>query len=434
LTAGLLPVRASGPVGHAAHRYDIEALRRVLAFHDWGMPMKIRARTLLTKLALVVGALLVTFVVAEVGVRVLGLAPPAAPKGDAIQNVLEFDDKLETRYRPGARTTIHSQYGEFTAEYAFNELGLRDRPIPPRSEDRSYRILALGNSFVEGWGVRVEDSFLRVAEERWNAAGSGRQRPVRLINAGASGYGAAQCYLLCKDLLPRVQPDAVVFFYIPTMLSADHKFMRKAEVDGQGLALGLNVEAVLNPPAPSTGTGTAFDDSSLTARLAEYSSLVRLIRVRLANRAAQRSIIRGDPQSDLLAAYRAPVESLAEMHEPALRHIAGMARLAREAGVPFLVVQLPMPFEVSDQEWVKGRKIYGLDGVASERPELTRLPAAFLRAQDVGIIAAHEFLASRAAHGASDPRIYFDYDFHLNVVGQRLLGTWLADTLARHIP
>lgn len=83
-----------------------------------------------------------TLGVVEIGVRVLGLAPPPTPpgRGGELRSVLEFDPVLETRYRPEATTTVRSPRGEFEIEYRFNELGLRDRPL---SEDGLTRILPL---------------------------------------------------------------------------------------------------------------------------------------------------------------------------------------------------------------------------------------------------------------------------------------------------
>jgi lysophospholipase L1-like esterase len=387
----------------------------------------------LGKLALLAGSLTLVLIAAEIGVRVLGLAPPAPSRGsDSVESVVLFDAKLETRYQANAHTKIQSQYGEFAIDYDFNELGLRDRAVPSRSEDNSFRILALGNSFVEGWGVQTEDSFLHVAEARLNAARSRPERSVRIVNGGASGYGAAQCYLLCKELLPKTQPDAVVFFYLPTMLPADQKFLAKAELNKEQIAQGLNVDAVINAPTTKKAgvAGNAFVDSAIVTGMSEYSCLARLVRSRVANRAAQQSIVPGDSQSDLFAAYRAPAEKLADMHAGTLRHVLAMARLAREAGLPFVVVQLPMPFEISTSEWGHGRQIYGLTEEVRVPSELRRLPMDALQKEEIPLFAAHEFLAEKAQ---SQPGIYFAFDFHLNATGQRLLGEWLADKLAKTI-
>jgi lysophospholipase L1-like esterase len=132
----------------------------------------------------------------------------------------------------------------------------------------------------------------------------------------------------------------------------------------------------------------------------------------------------------LFAAYRAAPEKLADMHAGTLRHMAAMAHLARAAKVPFLVVQLPMPFEISASEWGKGRAIYGLTSEVAVRAELRRLPVEAMEKQGVPLFAAHDFLAQKAQEQAP---IYYAFDFHLNATGQRLLGEWLAETLTNTV-
>jgi lysophospholipase L1-like esterase len=399
--------------------------------------MSSKGRWVLSRFGLVGGSLVFTLIVAEVAVRMLGLAPPAGG-GDSVHKALQFDEKLETRYIPGAHTTIRSQYGEFTIEYAFNQLGLRDRELPPRADDNSYRILVLGNSFVEGWGVDTEVSFLHAAEMRLQEQRQLKRStpvrapvPVRLINGGASGYGAAQCYLLMQELLPKTGADAVVFVYLPTMLPADYKFLAKASRDEAGLATGLDMNLLLKTPAPNVAA--MGGDAPIGPGLAEYSGLARFVRARLANRAALKSIVPGDPQSDLLAPYRAPKQKLAELHAATFQHIAGMAKVARDAQVPFVVVQLPLPFEVSPVEWQHGRQLYGIPSEAASFPELTQLPAELLAKDAVPLATAHTLLAEKAAQRPGDPRIYYDFDFHLNTTGQQLLGDWLAEVLAKQL-
>src|SRR5262245_66553477 len=106
-------------------------------------------------------SILIALLAAETVVRVGKLAPPAGPAPSPLESVIGFDSKLGTRYKAGASTTVKSQYGEFEVQYRFNELGLRDRPL---AEGGSARVLVLGNSLVEGWGVEEQEGFVRRTE------------------------------------------------------------------------------------------------------------------------------------------------------------------------------------------------------------------------------------------------------------------------------
>jgi hypothetical protein len=384
------------------------------------------------KVALAAIALGASLAVLEVTIRVLGLAPSPS-RTDALQKVIEFDGKLETRYKANAHTSVNSQYGEFAVSYTFNNLGLRDRPLEDKAHDDCFRVLALGNSFVEGWGVAAEDMFLRIAEQQCNAGlHRSKKRPVRIINAGASGYGAIQSYLFLQELLDSTQPDAVVFFYIPTMVSADQKFLLRASTDSQGLATGLNMDVFTGKAAtqlPDTASGAGGIGSVCASR----SALVRFVATCVENIAARKQIAPGDPLKDLLAAYRAPSGTLARLHEPTFLHLDAMANLAKQSNIPFMTVYLPMPFEVSSVEWAKGRTIYGIDQGPDAYAEPGQLAAARFQQAGIPWISARDVLAAKSAQRAHDALLFFSFDFHLNKDGQKVVGDWLGNELVNRL-
>ncbi len=370
-----------------------------------------------------------TFLLLEGSVRCLRLAPPLGASGsDSVQRVLEFDAKLESRYKPNAHTTVSSQYGEFTIDYSFNELGLRGHSLVSQAAPDGLRVLALGNSFVEGWGTDVEATFLAIAERQLQHQ---LGRPIQLINAGASGYGACQCYLLYQELVDRIKPDAVLFFYIPTMVSADHQFEPRARKDSRGLVTGLDMDRVLQggagkaEPLPSIAQGSPWLRAGTV-----YSHVVRLLVGIIDGRRARGRIVPGDPRSDLLAAYRADPEQLSQLHGCTFRHIEALAQDCARQHRPFLVVTLPMPFEVSEVEWQRGRAIYQLKSERDSYRPTHELAITALRQAKVPWVSAHEFLQEQAAQKPGETRIFYNYDFHLNPRGNKLLGEWLAEELA----
>lgn len=378
-------------------------------------------------------SILVALLVAEAAVRLLKLADrsgvEAADQGKSLREIVSFDPVLETRYQPKARTLIRSRYGEFEVEYQTNELGLRERSLAPHGRN-PFVILALGNSFVEGWGLPIEQTFLRIAEDQVNQALSrqGKDCPqVQFINAGMSGYGTTQSYLLLKELLPRLKPKAVLFFYIGTMVHDDYKFLRRAELDQQGLVRGLNAEVVMQGPPrdreqakrPAALYGPTFNF------LCNYSKLFCLVRFRLSNYYAQKDTKPGDPSQDMLAAYRAEPTRMAEVHGKSLAHLAAMGRLAREMHLPFAIIHLPMPHQLSAQEWGMGRKAYGLTARQYEAPDRPVLEK-FAQQEGLTYQAAHDHLAGAAAVKQDAPHLYYTYDFHFNRHGAKVFGQWLS--------
>jgi lysophospholipase L1-like esterase len=382
------------------------------------------ALLLLVSVALAVG-------VAELFARLVLRPPPivdVAAMQQGLQKILLFDDRLASRYRPNSRAVIRSQYGEFEVVYQMNELGLRDRSSAGDVRRGSLRVLALGNSLPEGWGVNIENGFLREAEQR--AARNGAGQGITIVNAGISGYGAAQCYLFYEELREKVAPAAVVFFYVATMVHLDHKYLSDAELDGSGLAAGLSVEAMLKGGKSGAGEESGAKTISPTLRaLAEHSALVRrVVRSMLATAELQR-VTAGDPASDLLAGTRGDPGRMETLHEPSLRHVAAIAKAARRVGIPFLLVHLPLPHQLSAHEWTKGRTAYGLESREYPAPDRD-IVAAFCRRENISCVAAHDALRAVVAHSSAGPRLFYDYDFHPNEAGNAALGAWLAKQLA----
>jgi hypothetical protein len=185
----------------------------------------------------------------------------------------------------------------------------------------------------------------------------------------------------------------------------------------------LSADAVLQG-----GTGEAAESQSRTVMpwletASRWSALIRLVRNRFANEAEINRIKIGDPASDLLAVYRADSDAQ-QMLQPTLQHVAALAELARKKDAQFILLYLPMPFQLSEGAWDQGRKAYRLAGKGNDR-EIAAVKS-FCSAQHLDCLFPDDLLReSIAAKGARD--VYYSYDFHLTVEGNRILGSWLGN-------
>lgn len=146
-------------------------------------------RRVLQNAALVVSALFVMFIIAEVSVRVLW--PDRQLK-------YEVDEELLFRFAP-------NQHGlQGTGRYAvaadINELGLRERPV---QEIPKRRVLFLGDSFTFGSALHNDSIFVRVVDKAL-------ANDTAAVNAGQPGYGVYQMEVLLDRIGPTIRPDAVV--------------------------------------------------------------------------------------------------------------------------------------------------------------------------------------------------------------------------------
>ena len=96
--------------------------------------------------------------------------------------------------------------GKFTAtltvDTRHNSLGLRERELGSAAKTT---ILVLGDSFVWGYDAEENERFTDILQHDLPSE--------RIVNAGVSGYGTDQEYLLMRRLWDRINPNVVVLVY-----------------------------------------------------------------------------------------------------------------------------------------------------------------------------------------------------------------------------
>jgi hypothetical protein len=94
----------------------------------------------------------------------------------------------------------------FAVESRFNSLVFRGPEFPPRRPGVR-RIVVIGDSFTEGWGVKEEDAYPRVLGERLESAAPGR---FEVLNCGRQNTDFPAMWFLFRRAL-ELDPDIVVY-------------------------------------------------------------------------------------------------------------------------------------------------------------------------------------------------------------------------------
>src|SRR5688572_24293624 len=116
------------------------------------------------------------------------------------------------RGKPHTTTRINTQ--GYVHEVVRNSAGMHDKEHPIEKAADVFRILVLGDSFVEARQVAGHESSHSILEKALNAAAPANIR-FEVISAGASAWGPAQELMYFRTEGQLYQPNLVLAFWYP---------------------------------------------------------------------------------------------------------------------------------------------------------------------------------------------------------------------------
>lgn len=151
------------------------------------------------RLLLLVASTLAALFLGEGILRLAGFAPLYVGEDQRI--FWRDDPELGWHHRP-------NQQGEFQTEFfrvhvSINSRGLRDTEVTQYKPHGVRRVLAIGDSYVWGFGVESDEIFTEDLERELPA--------TEVINGGVSGYSTDQALLWLRRDGIRYAPDVVVY-------------------------------------------------------------------------------------------------------------------------------------------------------------------------------------------------------------------------------
>jgi lysophospholipase L1-like esterase len=183
-------------------------------------PAQIRGplRALLPRVLKCVAALLLALTTVEVGVRLLGLAPPDRGPNNRLPLQVAVDEErapgLVTALLPMGAGQVkypgHGEVPERVVEYRINGDGFRDRPSSyavPRPPG-VFRIACIGDSVTYGTGVPLAATLPKQLEQV--LAQRGHAGPIEVMNCGVYGHNTTQQLAWYEFNVARFEPDLVL--------------------------------------------------------------------------------------------------------------------------------------------------------------------------------------------------------------------------------
>lgn len=337
------------------------------------------------KLALSAISILLTLLLAEGALRLLGIAAGGRGSnwfagGNHPRFLFQPDPLSGYSLRPGFQGRQIAKEREFDVPVAVvaqgAEQGLR---VQPHTAPPPPRVLAVGDSITFGEGVPADSTYPAVLE---------RTLGVRVANAGVPGYASPQMLGRLRRYLPALRPAVVLMTLSPRW---DRQRCATPFIYKDGFIVGRDYADRLvlidgnlylrETRLPLLGSATAYAE--------RYSNLMRLVLPALAQ--AGHALLHRSPEQPAAAAD----------FEPTARNLQQARLLAASSGARFLAVM------IDD----RGKEF---------RRERQMLQA---RLDELGVpwVAADDLIP-----GPDWERLRYPLDTHWNAAGHRAVGEALA--------
>ncbi len=371
------------------------------------------------------GTLLAVLAV-EAGVRVLHLVP---------DRFWQPDPLLGTALVPGASGWWTQEEHEFVVPVRINEAGRRDLDRARDKPPDTFRVLLLGDSFVEALQVPIEDTFARGLEQRL-AARLGR--PVEVVSMGVSGYGTASQYLWYREVGRHYHPDVVLLSFYP-----GNDVRNNSETLEPTLRPVYGADGTLERVAGARGA-TPPRRRGLLARSHAYQYIRKLILTRqpqlaarladwgLLGRAALRPVpLADDVPLDYWVFARQPPPAWEQAWQRTDGLLTALRDAVRADGAELVVMVVTAREQIYPEAWETLQASYpAMRAVAwdLDGPE-QRVLAWCARA---GVRCVPLSPAFRARSGG--PRLHWHFDGHWTPAGHALAAETMTDTLGALAP
>jgi hypothetical protein len=378
-----------------------------------------RIREIVRNVTLAVCCVIGSLVMLEIAIRFI------EPREIMRYFFVESDPVLNHKFSPNGRG--RHKTNEFDVGYIINSIGLRDVEFAVGKAPGVFRILMLGDSFTEGNGVSMEQTFSKQLERMLGDVAL--SQPVQVINAGVGSYSPLLEYVYLKNEGLKLQPDLVILNYDLSDVSDDIHYTALAKFDHDGLPIGVQSD--------SEGKEHSYAGSTLVGIkdfLKHHTHLYNFVRVRTSKQIDRltRTLNRsGDIRVDKYAMLRDNYRH-ADDRDWALsyRYLLLVRDLLESHRIDFWVTVYPYGLQVSTREWNSGRLAWGFkqDTIYSTMPQ--QYVEQFCKRNAITVL---NMCADFSRYAQVHFPLYWDYDGHWTAQGHTLVAHILARTLLPYL-
>ena len=302
---------------------------------------KSRRRELLLGIVIFIVAAFLCLLVLEGAMRVVHPMP---------MSCCVYDTSLGVVHPPNHHYFFTSS-NEFYTDVAINSKGIRDYEYDYEKPEGTFRILVIGDSFTQGWGVELEQAYSKRLEEMLNegAGGSNSGTRFEVINAGVPAYGTCEEWVYLAKEGVKYNPDLVILgYYLNDVRDAVKEPAASICTVGDGVLRAGQLE-------PSLAL-------SIRSYLGSHSHLYTLVaHTKFALIDSKKRNTRGETIETSRFKYRPEDgEELAEAWQKTEKLLLAIKDASEGSGAELAIVLIPLKEHVDDGRFMEALELYGL--------------------------------------------------------------------------
>ena len=248
---------------------------------------------------------------------------------------------------PNVRETSRAATGEYKVSIRTNSHGMPGKERSIAKPKDVFRVVLLGDSFVEGFTTSEENSIAVKLEGLLNKSS---MQKFEVLNFGCSTFSPSLEYYLLLNLAQKFQPDMVILLFHITDVRDDWKYEKSEILDLNGNAIGID---------GTTNKGILY-------KALEKSAFLRTV-VQKTKALLKQKRLEGRGAYNLTESYYAMFKdsytsSDQEAWELTKTYLSRIKNWSDIAGVPFLLTVIPVGPQVEPVvKDSKGNSIYPRD-------------------------------------------------------------------------
>ncbi|MBI3032860.1 hypothetical protein HYY69_05260 [Candidatus Woesearchaeota archaeon] len=378
-------------------------------------------------------ACVVIFFMMEGFLRIIDFLEPRS-----VETYRTTDDVMHHAFLPNSSGVFTTP--EWNVSYKINSLGLRDYEYElyefDNQEKQRTRILMLGDSFIEGYGVELEQSVSKVLEKKLNKNQLSKDKKYEVINAGVSSYSPILEYLYLKEKGLKLKPDIIILNLDLLDVSNDVEYKSKALFNEQKKIIAVPGSKHEQAAVEKGVIGTLFSLKIIQKTKNLYDHLLFykfpfLFNKRFNNAIKTKNILI-DPyvisRTDNIIEFKEEIDITKQ-------YIQEVAALSKSNNITFILHIFPRPHQVSATEW-KSRTLNGFDLGEIYSTKVLEEFEVFARENNILAINSMDYFKNTTEHG-----VFFTYDYHWTEKGHEIAAQALYEYLykitsvsLKHVP